>query len=271
MANVIKAAGAIVGRIVRRPAYMFLTARQETLDAQPPERFKTAWLGLLMISVAWAVLARELWWLSWRFLDGFLAFPVRTPAIIAAVILLWPMRHSLSAAASLTGGRAASGGPVAILIYIALAGGLMFLPNRNNFSEPVLPDAIAWLRPDVLQYRVVILMPIWGWWAMLIVGKFCRAPQQACPAVAAMARGTGPLIAAAGLALPMLLTALYFSHLGWRHLAISGCCAAAALAGGIAVCKLMGGLCRNALVAANLLTQFALLGSCLICYALYPA
>lgn len=270
MANVIQKSGAIVRWIIRRPAYMLLTARQETLQAQPGERFKRAWLGLLIISIAWGVMSLYLWSLSWKFLDGNFPWPVRTPALLAAVILLWPMRHSLSAAAGLCRGRTAMAGSAAIIIYIVLAGGLMFLPGRFNFDEFALPAWLAWLRPTCLQYRVIVLMPIWGWWAMLIVSKFCKPGEKTCPAAAAMASGTGPLLAAAGLALPLLLTAFYFSYMGWRHWIMSGCCVAVALAGGLILCRLLGGLCRNVLVAANLLTQFALLGSCLACYAIYP-
>ena len=90
---------------------------------------------------------------------------------------------------------------------------------------------------------------------MLVLPQFCKPDEATEPAVAAFAAGCGPLAAAACMAVPMGLSICYFSYLAWTQLAIAGAAVLAATAGGTLLCRATGGLKRDSLLAANLLTQ----------------
>jgi len=94
---------------------------------------------------------------------------------------------------------------------------------------------------------------------MLIVPQFCRPNESTSPAVAAMTAGCGPVAAAATMGALLLLSILYFSYLPWWHLCVPGAAVLAAIGGGVAFCRIAGGLQRGALLAANALTQVVFL------------
>jgi hypothetical protein len=118
---------------------------------------------------------------------------------------------------------------------------------------------LAWLRPDKELFRVLLLMPLWGAWSMLITVQWCHAGDGTEPAVAAFARGCRPMAMAGALAAILILTIQYFTFLPWTHLAVAGASIVAAALAGPVMCRATRGLTRRALLAANLLTQLVFL------------
>ena len=58
---VIKCIQDVYAYMVHRPAYLLMTAPQTDLDAQPPGRFTHAWVGLMLLSIGWGLLACAAW------------------------------------------------------------------------------------------------------------------------------------------------------------------------------------------------------------------
>jgi cobalamin synthase len=141
---------------------------------------------------------------------------------------------------------------------LALTLGLLSI-KQDFRSDASLPKFIAWIRPWEKVYRVPILMPLWGAWAMLVTPQFYRRKSAGDGAVAAFARGCGPLTATAVMGLLLALTITYFNFLPWAQLTISAVTVFAAVAGGTVCCWLDGGLTRRALLAANVITQLVFL------------
>jgi len=124
--------------------------------------------------------------------------------------------------------------------------------------QPISP-AMIWLWPRAL-YRVLLLGPVWGSWAMLALPQFHRPNDRTDPHTRALAGKTGPLAAAVCLAVPLAGTFIYLMFLPQPLRFVPPAAAvAAALGGGSLAVLAFGGLCRRALLAANALTQSAFL------------
>jgi len=111
-----------------------------------------------------------------------------------------------------------------------------------------------WLRPRA-SYRPLLLGPLWGAWAMLIMPQFSRANKDTEPAIAAYADGCGPAKAAFMMAFPLAGSLYYFNHLSWWQISISALAVLSATVGGLVICKATGGLKGRSLLAVNILTQ----------------
>jgi hypothetical protein len=243
-------------RLAGRPSLMLLTASDEQLNGQPPQRFVNAWPGLMALSLGLGVLLAVLWGLAWQLFKepaNILFTPV---AVTVAVFVLWPFRRGMAALAEIIAGPQLTNRAVASALLVAvLTLCLLGLGGGRYHSEKVLPDFLAWARPSAELYRVLILMPLWGGWAMLITGQFCRANQATEPAVVAFTQGCGPLAATACMLPPALLTWAYFHFLGGWEISMSAVTIFAAIGGGVVLSRRAGGLRHSALLAANVLTQ----------------
>ena len=242
---------------IARPSYMLLTASDEALSAQAPRRFANAWAGVMVLSFALGVLLAALWGLSWRlFRESDILF---MPAGVTLVVfVLWPFRRGISALTEIIAGPGATHrGVVSALLVGMLTLCLLGLRRNHYHGEAPLPGLLAWVRPSVELYRVLILMPFWGGWGMLIVGQFCRPTGNTEPAVAAFVRGYGPMATAACMLAPAMLTWGYFHFLNGWWTTMPAVTIVAAIAGGIAAARRTGGLKRSTLLATNVLTQVA--------------
>ena len=238
---------------------MLLTACDERLAAEAPERFRWAWSGVMVLSLLIGLLLVNVWGQAWALFRDYLALFTPTAATVG-VFVLWPHRRGVAALAKALGGRDATvSASIAALLVVVLALGFLRLTPSSVYGETELPWWIAWARPDHSLYRVLLLMPLWGGWAMLIVGQFRRPDDGTEPAVAAFVRGCGPVAAAACMGAVLVATILYFRFLPWTQLSISGAAALAAIAGGLVLARLTGGLKRSTLLATNVLTQLAFL------------
>ncbi len=249
--------GRLHGWLARRPSYMLLNCTDERLAAERPGRFRYAWAGLTALSLGWGVVWVALWGGAWALVrePGTLFAPA---AVTLAVMLLWPYRRAAGAVADLLAGEDPAGRSAAsAALAAALALCLLALHTNLYHSENILPPSLSWVRPAAEAPRVLLLMPSWGGWAMLIGTQFVR-PKKRTPAyITRFARGCGPLPAVLCMALPAGLSALYFHFMGGWELVIIG---VSATSGVLAVPLLAwrtGGLSRRALLGANLLTQFA--------------
>ena len=148
--------------------------------------------------------------------------------------------------------------PLAAAITLLLALAMLGLESR----EPDYSDSLPWFCHWIprTMFRTMILAPLWGAWAMLITLQFCRPAEQTEPAVAALARGCGPLTAVMCMALPFVATVWSFrlftyAHDWLQHLIIPGTTVLAAIVGGWLFCRLDGAPTRRGLLATNMLTQ----------------
>jgi hypothetical protein len=250
------------------PSYLFLTAGQESIAAQPPERFARAWLGIMVQGLLWGMVLVNVWGLAWMVFGG--NPPLIMPAAATlCVFVLWPFRRAVAAFLDLCAADGAASRPVLAAVFVG-ALGMCFMslsvgPYKMN-EFPPLPLWLEWVRPGATLYRVLLLMPLWGAWSMIITPQFSRAKVATCPAAAAFARGCGAVTAAACLVPPLGGTLFYFHYTGPQsQVVIAAVSPLAAIALGLICCRLAGGLCRRALLAANFLTQVAFLLACLGC------
>lgn len=251
-----KALTSVLRWLGRRPAYVLLSASAEELAQEPPSRFRHAWLGLTGLSLVWGLCLVGVWAIAWDLFRDYELLLMPSLATLAFFIL-GPFRLALLAMLEvLTGRQGPLRAVVAPLLVVGLA--MCFLSLRQDAyrSEYAMPAMLAWLRPVDKMYRVLVLMPLWGAWTMLILPHFCRPGPGTEPPLAAMARGCGPMAAAAALVLPLAGSIFYFHYLGWgAQVKISAWAVMAALVGGVICCRASKGLCRQALLASNLLTQ----------------
>jgi hypothetical protein len=245
--------------LVRRPGYMLLVGPDEALAQEPPQRFRNAWVGVMLLSIAWGIVSAGLWRTALN-AKTYTTIPFVPVAVVVVPMLLWLYRRCAGSLSRLVCGQQAADqavGAGVIVGVVVLALLELKWPDRLG-SPQELPEAWKWLWPEIL-YRALIVAPVWGGWAMLITCQFCRCREQTEPAVVAFARGCGPLAAAVCLAPPLTATLVYFDFLGWARVMLAGVTALAALGGGLAFCRLSGGLRRQALLAVNLLTQIVFL------------
>jgi len=245
---------------------IFMLAGDDRLAAEPPDRFGRAWLSLVVGSLLWGIVLANVWGISWTvFRDpDFLIMPA---ASTLALYCLWPFKRAVVALGRQLGGRSGEGRTVAVaVVVVVLAMSFMRLsPDWARWELPRLPWWVEWLRPQAKLYRVLLLMPAWGTWAMLIALKFCRPGQRTEPQLAAMARGCDALAVAGLMALLLGVSIFYFHYLGLGgQVLVPLATIIAAIAGGVGFCHVWGGLTRQGLLAANLATQIAFVMACLV-------
>ena len=247
-------------RLAERPGYALLTAGDDRLASLPPQRFSHAWLELMILGLGWGLALCGLW-LGATELFGFFSgnIPLLPVSVVVAAHLLWLYRRSAAAVAGLLAPRdAAQRAVTAALLVWVLAAALLDQPAWNEDWPAWHLGPWAWVRPQV-TYRTLLLMPLWGAWAMLLASQLAKADARTQPAVLAMARGCGPLCTSASMALPLALSVQYYNYLPWVQVLISAVPIACAIATSIVLGRLTGGLSRCTLLAANLLTQVAFL------------
>jgi hypothetical protein len=235
---------------------MLLTAEDDALANQPPGRFGRAWFGLVLLSLGWGACSMVLWSWTWGLFGDFSGIPLMPVAVVTAVGLmgLYP-RCLLALAGSLVGRepRRSVAASVIVAVWVLM---LLGLKSWNPDFPHYLPYIWQWTRPRMM-FRPLLLAPLWGGWAMLLTGQFCRPGELCEPVVAALTRGCSVVMTTVVLAALLGVTVTYFNHLPWTQLSISATAIVTAAAGGVLLCRRWGGLCRGALLATNMLTQIA--------------
>jgi len=250
-----------------------MTATDERIAAQPAETFRRGWFSLMLLAAVWGLASMWLWQGGQEvFYDIRRRYRVEaaawlTVAAMIATMALWMLRRSFLALGDVLGGKEPAGRQLALAVLVVVVA-LVLLGLERSGSEDYpnyLPPAWQWICPAPAWYRALILAPLWGAWAMLTTGQFCKPCRGDEPAVTALVHGCGPLVAAFSLAIPLIPTLLYFNYLGVKHLWMPCATVAVAIAGGVAVCRTQGGLCRRAMLAVNLLAQLAFFLSYIAC------
>jgi len=252
------------GWVLARPELMLLLAEDEALAVEPPQRFQRAWFGLAVSGVLWGIVLTAVWGAAWKTFGHYLGFLIMPAAITVAFYCLLPFAGAVSALARQIGGASADRrSAAASVIVVALA--LCFIhlsPDRHRWELFDLPWWIEWLRPQDKLYRVLLLMPAWGSWAMLISLKICKPGEKTEPQVAALARGCDAIAVTVIMAVLLAASIAYFHHLGvGGQIAVPAVAIVAAVASGSWFCRASGGLSRQSLLAANLATQIAFLAA----------
>ena len=240
--------------LVRQPGYVILTAGDEQLAGEPPQRFARAWLGLMVLSVGWGVASAGLHAAAWSIFGELPGIQLMSVAAVLAGTVLWLYRRAVLALAWTVSGRGPGEAAIGVsVIVVVLTLALLGLKSWKPDWPTNLPWILHWI-PRTM-FRVLILAPVWGGWAMLIVPQFCRATERTEPAVAAFIRGCGPLTAAVCMAIPLAASLFAFRAFGWWRLSVPAATILATVLGGWLLCRRNGGPTRDALLAANLLTQ----------------
>lgn len=225
----------------------------------PPASYRHAWAGVMATSLLLGLAACGIWsaaWATFGDLGGQFLLPA---AVLLTAALAGPYRQAALAAARLLGGRSPEGRALAAALLatvaaLALVGIKGWNPNEARF----LPEQLRWLRPYPM-FRALLLAPLWGGWAMLVVPQFLRPDERTDPATTALAGGCGPVLAAACMGAVAVLSVVYFNYMSWWQLTIPATAVLAAIAAGLLLGRRFGGLGRDVLLAANLLTQLAFL------------
>jgi hypothetical protein len=247
--------------LCRWPGWLLLAGAERDYRLARPERFARAWVGLLIGQLLWGLAMIGLWNLT-RLLLGYRNETyLLSGVIVMAAILLGPMRRgSVALIEQLAGGHPTARMLLAGTLLLVLASALSALRSDWHYQEVRLAAAVGWLRPPSKADRVLLLMPLWGAWTMLILPQFCRS-RLAEPRLTALAAGAGPLLGTGLMGVLLAVTIGYFAFLPWTQLTIPASCIAAGLGGGLALARRRGSVDRDTLAAANLLAQLALLVS----------
>jgi len=258
MSGAITTITAAIRWIGSRPGYLYMTAEDRVLENQCPGRFRYAWAEVFVFSLCWSLLSLAIWGTAWK-LFGETSGRVMPAVSVAVVFVLWPYRMAISGGLRIVlpqdqTWRAVAGSALLVVLTMALVS-----LKRDWRHDPYLPAWLAWIRPWEKMHRTILLMPLWGAWAMFVTPQFCRKGQAGCPATVAFVRGCSPVSAAATMGLLIALTITYYNYLGWWQLPISAVAASSAVLSGLVFAGLSGGPTRRALLAANVATQIAFL------------
>jgi len=246
-------------RLTRQPGYLLMSAAHRRIAAEPPQRFEKAWIAVMGLSLLWGLAMVAVWGAAWKIFRDYdlLIMPALAATALFCLVLF---RRAVVATAELIGGaNHTTRAVVATMAVLIVAMCFIRLkPDWQRWELSDLPWWIAWLRPAAKLYRVLLMMPLWGGWSMLVTVKFCRPTAATCPQIAAFARGV-PAAAVAGCMAALLLVSIaYFHHLGvGSQVCVPGATTLTAIAAGILLCRLTGGPTRRGLLAANVLTQIA--------------
>lgn len=205
--------------------------------------------------VAWRVLPRG-WYMN-------TSLPFMPTIVVVALMMLTPLRRPITALARVLveGGSTDRGLFTAAIAAIVALGVLGLGPWRRESTW--LPMWLAWVRP-LEESPVLLLMPMWGAWAMMAVTHFCPIAPSAIPLAASYAKRQPVAATAVWMAIPLAGTLWELNFL-WGFVAIP---AAMALISGsvvsVILCRRAGGVRLATLRACNAMTQLAFLGGYLI-------
>lgn len=244
----------LCGRVAAlHPALLLLCGRREHAGAHDGEGLRRAWLALGLLGVAWGFALAGVWSLvGLRFRQWPGGLPLAHALAVLLAIGLGPFRQALFALADRLGsGDGGARGTMGALVLLVLTLCLLQI-------DPGQAESSAWFRPYG-PLRPLLLMPVWGAWAMMVPGHFAPPAEDACPLVRSFVRNQPMAATAAWMALPLAATLWQFDFLGYGVILPA---ALPLLAGGLVGplwCRLGGGVRRGDLLAANMLAQVALL------------
>ncbi len=260
----------VMKNIIRRfvCAFAYLTASDSGLERLCFDRQMKISAELMIISLVWGGILAWLWdavfHITWT-VFGILNWVI--PAVVcAAAIGAGLYRQGLiGLVRTLTGDR--------LIFKLLGAGAVIFalsavLNYSFHLSNPdwatQLPVHLRWLWPRPIC-RMLIVAPVWGTWAMMVLGQFHRPDEQTDLPTEKFIESVKPIAAAGYLVLPFAMTLVFLKYLPvWREYIPPVAAATAAFGGGTLIKKRLGSVNRQVLLATNFLTQLALLAGYLL-------
>ena len=203
-------------RLGRNAGWLMLWADDDRLADEPVERFAAAWLSLMLISLACGISSAALYGLAWTIFGDYTGIPLMPVAVVIAMMVAGPYRHAFVALGKAACGSAGAAGVSAAVVAYSLS--LLGLVS----NQPDWPRDLPWLWQWIprTMFRALVLAPVWGGWAMLVVCLFRRPGAGTTAAVAAFARGCGPLRTALWMGLLLGATLPSFRMFGPWHVSI---------------------------------------------------
>lgn len=243
-----------------RSAYAFLTGPEETGRDGDPSSFGRLGWGVLLLSVGWGLAAVGLWHGAYELFGRPSGDYTLMGLVVTAVMLLWPFRQAAKALSEFIAGKDLTVRMIASAVLVVTVTTALGVARPDWFRQEIyLAPWIRWLRPESKIDRVLLLMPLWGAWSMIILVHFRRPDPQLFPAGEAIRRSIGPLRSAIIMGLLMAVTIGYFAYLPWTQLSISLSAALAGVGGGLLLVGRRGRCDRQVLLASNLITQLVVL------------
>ena len=237
--------------LVRPPLYL-LAGSEDQLGQANPRPFAYAWIMLMPLAGVWGGVICLTWWV----LDAIFGPGTYVAPLLTAVVALWPLRRALLAASERDSRRSPARNMIVPLLVFVIG----FVAIRNHMQFPYDAESLPqWLLPYDRAYRVLLVMPLWGAWAMLILPKLCQPGKEPHPAVTTFGRGCPVSAAAMLMAVPLGLSLLFFNYLGWLQLIIVGAALVTAMGVGPLLAWRRGGLGREVMLATNVYVQVAVL------------
>lgn len=223
------------------------------------------WLGLG--GLAWGVALAGSWELAWRIFPRWWpagsSLPLMPALAVLGLMLLTPLRRPMTSLIELASrpGPPDHGLLAAATVALLALGLLNVVPWHREALW--LPIWLAWIRP-LEEARVLLLMPMWGSWAMMVPAHFCPPREEACALVRAHLRRQSVAGTAGWMAIALAGTLWELNFLwGWVALPAVAALLAGSVAG-VLICRRTGGASLCSLRAANALTQLVFLAGYLV-------
>ncbi|HET6429771.1 MAG TPA: hypothetical protein VFJ30_15250 [Phycisphaerae bacterium] len=250
-----------------RAVWSYLSASPRRLGAGVPEGLDRPVRALATVSAAWGVAMVMLWHVVHRLTFPALLHWIFPALACAAVWLVGPYRWgwmALARSATPSGGRWRAV-RWAVLVGLGAWAFAAFhgLGWKHTDAATQLPGWLGWLWPRAM-YRVMLLTPLWGAWAMLVTVMYHRPTDRTDGPTRRLAGGVSAGAAAVMLAVPGAgtLVSLMSVEPAWRRFVPVAAAVAAAILGGMGLTRRFGGVSREVLLGCNVLTQLIFLTTC---------
>ncbi|GAF98263.1 unnamed protein product, partial [marine sediment metagenome] len=207
-----------------RASWMLVAGSAGDIERHSGSRMGRTWLWMGLLGIAWGLGMAGIWALAahvypwWKWWQTGSSLPIMPVAAIIAALSLTPLRRVLTAPAHLLSNNppAEQGAFAAATVVVLMLLLLGIQPYRQESTG--LPHWLTWVRP-MAEYRVLILMPMWGVWAMMVPLHFCRPAEGACTLARAMVKHQPVAATALWMAVTLALTLWELNFLGaWAAL-----------------------------------------------------
>lgn len=242
-----------------RPALLLMLAGEPSLRRHDGLHIGRLWLYVGLVGAAWGLVLSGGWEIAWRVFPHWWPYasslPLMPTLAVLSLMMLTPLRRPLASLVRAAGPSQQSVLAAALVCLLAL-GLLNTIPYHRESIW--LPAWLAWIRP-LEESRVLLLMPMWGSWAMMVPAHFCPPAPQASPLVRAHLKHQPVAATAVWMAVPLAGTLWELNFL-WGAVAVPAVLALlTGSVGSVLCCRLTGGATAGKLRACNALTQLVFL------------
>jgi len=250
-----------------RAVWAYLSASRGRLAASAPVGLDRPVGALVVLSAGWGLAMVGSWIVLHRLTFPYLLNWIVPAGACAAAWVAGPYRRGWKALvrSGVPAGRRWRAVRWAVLGGLAAWAFAAFhsLGWKHTDAATQLPAWLGWLWPRAM-YRVMLLAPLWGVWAMLVTVMYHRPIDRTDEPTRRLAGGVSAVATAVMLAVPAAASLLSLMSVqpAWRRFVPPVAAAAAAVAGGAVLARRWGGLRREPLLACNVFTQLIFLTAC---------